>query len=337
MIPPMHTTRTLIVASTLALLSQAPALADVVTVPTMDTNALAAALNPTGLVINRLTIRNGKDGQFGTYGNFILPPVTIQNGIVLSSGSVAELGPIPGATDPNYDPASPPPQVNSMMDFEGDGSTPEFNAYGDGHIENFFGCYDVAAIQVDFTLSQPSQVQFDFLFGSVEFPFWTSQFTDAFLVFLDGTAPANQICFDAAGNPVQVGSSFAGLETTLDQNSAFSNPHGLIHHLTTTTVVLSAGTHTLYFEVGDVNDHVLDSAVFLSHLRTGTGNPGTDPTEDCPGDLTGDDVVNGADLGILLANWNTDEDGDFNDDGVVNGADLGFLLAHWGACEGSHT
>jgi hypothetical protein len=49
-----------------------------------------------------------------------------------------------------------------------------------------------------------------------------------------------------------------------------------------------------------------------------------------PGDLTGDGLVNGADLGIFLSLWNTtNADADFNGDGTVNGGDLGVLLASW--------
>jgi Lectin C-type domain len=52
-------------------------------------------------------------------------------------------------------------------------------------------------------------------------------------------------------------------------------------------------------------------------------------------DLFRDDVVNGADLGILLAQWgpaNSRTVSDINHDGQVNGSDLGTLLAFWGAC-----
>ena len=48
-----------------------------------------------------------------------------------------------------------------------------------------------------------------------------------------------------------------------------------------------------------------------------------------PGDLNGDGVVNGADLGLMLAAWGTTGPGDLNGDGVVGGADLGLLLAAW--------
>lgn len=51
------------------------------------------------------------------------------------------------------------------------------------------------------------------------------------------------------------------------------------------------------------------------------------------GDLNGDDVVGGADLGILLSRWGPLTDGivtaDLNGDGVVDGADLGMLLSAW--------
>ena len=53
---------------------------------------------------------------------------------------------------------------------------------------------------------------------------------------------------------------------------------------------------------------------------------------DCLGDLNFDNIVSGADLGILLANWDTDGCGDLNIDGIVDGQDLGVLLAQWGEC-----
>ena len=51
----------------------------------------------------------------------------------------------------------------------------------------------------------------------------------------------------------------------------------------------------------------------------------------CPADLNGNRVVDGADLGMLLASWGT-ATYDLNGDGVVDGADLGIMLAAWGNC-----
>ncbi|HMN96269.1 MAG TPA: hypothetical protein PKC43_08150 [Phycisphaerales bacterium] len=53
----------------------------------------------------------------------------------------------------------------------------------------------------------------------------------------------------------------------------------------------------------------------------------------CTLDLNGDGVVDGADLGALLANYGKRGDGgglgDLNRDGIVDGADLGLLLGGW--------
>ena len=52
---------------------------------------------------------------------------------------------------------------------------------------------------------------------------------------------------------------------------------------------------------------------------------------DCFSDLNGDGMIDGGDIGLLVAAWNTDTH-DLNGDGVTNGADLGLLLNDWGDC-----
>ena len=58
----------------------------------------------------------------------------------------------------------------------------------------------------------------------------------------------------------------------------------------------------------------------------------------CVGDILADRVINGADLGALLAYWGPvtaspiSRACDLNGDNVVNGADIGLLLAGWGNC-----
>jgi hypothetical protein len=237
---------------------------------TTNTTALGAALGGGGgLTITSTAIQTGDPSQFGTYTNFTSPPVTIGDGVVLSSGQVVQVTPgfnnglQGGATTPSTDTGQP--------------GTAEFDAYGPGHITNFSNSNDVAALLVNFTLSSASQVGFDFIFGSVEFPEFTSSFTDAFLGFLDGTGTSNQIIFDKSGNAVQVGATFASVLTTADTNTAFSNPHGLVKLQTFTMNQLTAGSHSILFEVGDVNDHILDSAVFISNLHAGAGSGGTHP------------------------------------------------------------
>jgi formylglycine-generating enzyme required for sulfatase activity len=63
----------------------------------------------------------------------------------------------------------------------------------------------------------------------------------------------------------------------------------------------------------------------------------------CTGDLTGNGIVDGADLGTILAYWGprtqdpTSIASDLNGDGLINGADLGVLLNAWGPCPGTIT
>ncbi len=53
----------------------------------------------------------------------------------------------------------------------------------------------------------------------------------------------------------------------------------------------------------------------------------TPPAPIRPEDLNGDGLVNGGDLGLLLANWGQFGVGDLDDDGIVSGGDLGLLLS----------
>lgn len=53
----------------------------------------------------------------------------------------------------------------------------------------------------------------------------------------------------------------------------------------------------------------------------------------CAADLTGDGMVNGADLGQVIGAWGTaDPVADLDGNGVVNGADLGLVIGAWGPC-----
>jgi hypothetical protein len=52
----------------------------------------------------------------------------------------------------------------------------------------------------------------------------------------------------------------------------------------------------------------------------------------CCGDMNGDGVIDGADLGLLLGQWGAPGTADLDGDGIVDGADLGLMLGSWGAC-----
>ena len=53
----------------------------------------------------------------------------------------------------------------------------------------------------------------------------------------------------------------------------------------------------------------------------------------CPGDLDGDDQVNGSDLALVLGYWGQSGiPADINQDGIVDGMDLAIVLGAWGNC-----
>ena len=240
--------------------------------PTTNGTALLTALVPSqaGFGTPTASYNFGNAAQVGTFTGFTAGPVTLPGGgIVLSTGNAADTTAASHSID------------NTPDTTIGGGSTPEITAYAPGKVTNFNAGFDAARLTLGFTLASPSAVAFDFVFGSVEYPQFTSSFTDAAYVFLDGT----QISFDSKGAPVQVGANFSSLLTTADTNTAFSDPHGVIGPITTLSGTLAAGDHTLQFEVADTNDGALDSALFVSNLRlasnTGgpvTGGPGTGGT-----------------------------------------------------------
>tara|TARA_Y100001973_G_C5202490_1_gene338897 strand:- start:3601 stop:4155 length:555 start_codon:yes stop_codon:yes gene_type:complete len=48
------------------------------------------------------------------------------------------------------------------------------------------------------------------------------------------------------------------------------------------------------------------------------------------GDVNNDGVIDGADIGLLMGDWGTDNiQSDFNNDGIVDAMDLGLLLENW--------
>ena len=54
---------------------------------------------------------------------------------------------------------------------------------------------------------------------------------------------------------------------------------------------------------------------------------------ECPADLTGDGLVDGADLTSLLGAWGASgSSADLDGSGTVDGGDLTILLGAWGSC-----
>lgn len=82
--------------------------------------------------------------------------------------------------------------------------------------------------------------------------------------------------------------------------------------------------------VSNTPDTTMPREIHIADLRW-IGPP---PPPPCEPDFNGDRVVDGADLGILIARWYGTQAGDLdlNGDGFIDGQDLNLLFAAWGAC-----
>jgi len=80
------------------------------------------------------------------------------------------------------------------------------------------------------------------------------------------------------------------------------------------------------------------TVVLLAALCAAVVAPPAAHAQGCAGDIVGNRVVNGADLGTLLSYWGPRTSDpfsvacDIDGNGVINGADLGVLLSNWGPC-----
>jgi formylglycine-generating enzyme required for sulfatase activity len=130
--------------------------------------------------------------------------------------------------------------------------------------------------------------------------------------------------YSVGAAPVPVGHDVTTSRTTrslLIEWSADCNSDGIVDY----GQILSG-------QLADANTNgIPDSCECATHPELGACR--------CAGDIVTDGIVNGADLGTLLAYWGFTTSGqysqasDINDDGRVDGSDLGVLLSNWGVCQ----
>jgi hypothetical protein len=98
--------------------------------------------------------------------------------------------------------------------------------------------------------------------------------------------------------------------------------------------VVDGQTRYGWISIAVGNDFLSRRVTGIAYEDSGAPIPAGARPVQCPSDLNGDGVVDGNDLGILLAAWGpcTNCPADLNRDGAVDGNDLGTLLAAWGSC-----
>lgn len=136
------------------------------------------------------------------------------------------------------------------------------------------------------------------------------------------------------GSPVRLepasntGSDFFGLSAALDGERIFV---GIPRH----DGPASDSGMVAVFELDDCDaSGVLDAWEIAAGSQLDTdGNGVPDQCQIPSGDLNGDGVVDGQDLGLFTAYWGTDgsSGGDLNGDGLVDGGDIALILTQWSA------
>ena len=98
------------------------------------------------------------------------------------------------------------------------------------------------------------------------------------------------------------------------------------------------------FAFGDIDgDFSLEGTSFTLAWNQGPGTrqqeatftvpPVVTPPTDCLGDVNGDEIVDSADLGLVIGAWGTASPSiDLNGDGLVDSGDLGLVIGAWGVC-----
>ena len=124
---------------------------------------------------------------------------------------------------------------------------------------------------------------------------------------------------------MRAGRSLDGSEVTFGYNWWDMNPGGEELWLDPGEKTSLMYIHTL------APNYIEDAGTITVELATGESwsvfAPAPGQTQ---ADINGDGVVDGADLGMLIADWGTTgPEADLNFDGVVDGGDLGVLLAAW--------
>ncbi len=279
-----------------AALSASSAASALTIVPTLDPQALGAALGSQGLNILSVTLSPGLtySGQppTGTYDD---GPLGLPDGILLTSGAAVN--------------ALPPNDASGTgTSFTGGGFTDPLCA----SLANS-AVHDTARMEIQFTLQPGADgIAFDWMFGSEEYPEYVGSINDSAGVFIrsntgPGFGPYFNILRDLAGNPVTINGPFFSGQTVIvpTADNPITEYDGSTPHITTNHALPGgpAVIHEMVIVVCDASDTILDSGLLIAGLRACSG--------ECQSvAYCGDNVVNG--------NEDCDDGNNINSDGCSN-------------------
>ena len=135
--------------------------------------------------------------------------------------------------------------------------------------------YDAATLSFDFT-STSNTVDFNLMFGSEEFPLFANQYVDGATITVDGInfayfdpTKADTLLSVTQAN-VDAGYFHANTQNAGKTSSAIATEFNGMSDSINVLAPLDTNltTHNITISIADTNDHVLDSAIFLTNLHT---------------------------------------------------------------------
>jgi len=206
---------------------------------TLINQLLGATTGITGITVTL----NGDPTSFGTYAS---APFGLADGIVLSSGRVADIVGVNTRFTGGLD---------LSTDFGGDNAP------------------DITQMDISFVADGTSSLFFNYVFGSEEFPEFIGIFNDSFSLSLDGS----NVAFLNCGQPVAVNNFTGSCFSELTLNPAGPSTVTRLDAWTsvlTARLGLTAGAHTIRLDVRDAGNGNADSAAFI---QGGTAAPVPEP------------------------------------------------------------
>ncbi|MBK8492753.1 MAG: choice-of-anchor L domain-containing protein [Saprospirales bacterium] len=136
-----------------------------------------------------------------------------------------------------------------------------------------FQSYDAAVLEFDITVSDEGDLEFQYVFGSEEYPeFVGSSFNDVFAFFVDDNGSMENIALiPGTSTPVAINNVNANTNSTyfvdyLGQNGEHIVYDGLTTVLPATYASTNGQTYHVKIRVTDIGDNIFDSGVFISTL-----------------------------------------------------------------------
>lgn len=229
----------------------------------VSATTLATTLLGAGVTLSGTPTFQGGAAQSGTFSN--APAlVGFASGIIISSGNVADAGSTYTGADL--------PTSN-----EGTGGYAPLSALIGGD-----ATYDAAVLQFSF-IPNTSTIYFTYVFASAEYPNYIGSFNDPMALFVNGTAPGNNVAVLPLSPPVAV--TINNVNPT-SHPTFFNKLNGLgdalpyggeTKVLTAIATVTPGQVNTITLAVADALDHVLDSAVFIQAGSLSTTPPAGTP------------------------------------------------------------